>query len=674
VGEGTGFMRKLPIYFITPVWGRVYVRTYLDIVLPSQLAPNNIPAIPDNSQSRYIICTTRDDAKTIKDSRYFRQLEDILPVDLLTVDASIASPHEVMSDCYRQGILAAEANDAVPAFLTPDLVHADGNFRALWRWIEEGKHVVFVTGIRTEKEGVTADLKASFLASNGAIVIQPRDLVRIGLENLHTIGRASWFKEGDEDLIPANLYWRAGNEGLIARCFHLHPIIVCPQRQNTVFRGTVDDDYVEVACPKPDHDYVVLDSDEFMMIEVSDATRRMPTNFRKGSLRDVVVWAEQFANDRHRRLFDVPIKLHVGVMTPACWAAAEAEAASVAHVIRRELNTSTFALLLRGGQGMTGRIVRRALNAEMRRSNSVRMADAQLEWWARSTAMLAYSVQTIEMILIRGGLEAYRRLVGVAGILVETIRRLGFGTPVKPRYFSPRWEAYKEINRALEAAVGTVRDGAVIAASTSRWHERPLRQLVVKFEDGSMCLVDRKSGQHVPLGSLPLILVDRNVPDERKLLDFLRALRKVLSKEGRLVIVAQNKGFWPARGEPCIDAISVSAKLAEAGFVVTGQRRLDNSVAVAAARFGVDLFAWDSRLRRLTVLYPIYVFVQVGLAIPCWMLAKPIIMRLARWFMYRPGSITEERPYFASLSVAMKLGEEMNPKGRTCRSEHGEAA
>jgi hypothetical protein len=650
-------VQKRPIYFITPVWGRAYVDTYLDLVLPSQLAPNNIPAIPHTSKSRYIICTTRDDAETIKGSRYFRLLEDILPVDLLIVDASIASPHEVMSDCYRQGILAADANDAVPAFLTPDLIHADGNFRALWRWIEEGKHVVFVTGIRTEKEGVTADLKPSFLASNGAIVIQPRDLVRIGLENLHTIGRASLFKEGDEDLIPANLYWRAGKEGLIARCFHLHPIVVRPQQMNAVFRGTVDDDYVEVACPNPDHDYVVSDSDEFMMIEVSDASRRMPTTLRKGSLRDVVVWAEQFANDRHRRLFEIPIKLHMGAMTPACWATAEAEAASVAHAIQCELNTSTFALLLRGGQGMAGRIIRRALNAEMRRSNSMRRADAELGWWARSAAALAHVVQKVEMILIAGGLEGYRGLIGVAGILLKTIRGLACGTPVKPRYFSPRWKAYKEINFAMESAVGAVRDGAVIVADASPWYERPLRQLLVKFEDGSMCIIDRNSGQHVPLGSLPLILVERMVPDELKLLDFLRSLRKVLSNQGRLVIVAQNKGYWPARGAPCIDANSVSAKLAEAGFVVTEQRRLDNNAAVAEARFGVDLLAWDTRLRRLAMFYPIYVFFHVGLAIPCWILGKPIIMGLARWFMHRCDSIAEERPYFASISVAMNQDE-----------------
>jgi hypothetical protein len=665
--------QKRPIYFITPVWGRAYVDTYLDLVLPSQLAPNNIPAIPHTSKSRYIICTTRDDAETIKGSRYFRLLEDILPVDLLIVDASIASPHEVMSDCYRQGILAADANDAVPAFLTPDLIHADGNFRALWRWIEEGKHVVFVTGIRTEKEGVTADLKPSFLASNGAIVIQPRDLVRIGLENLHTIGRASLFKEGDEDLIPANLYWRAGKEGLIARCFHLHPIVVRPQQMNAVFRGTVDDDYVEVACPNPDHDYVVSDSDEFMMIEVSDASRRMPTTLRKGSLRDVVVWAEQFANDRHRRLFEIPIKLHMGAMTPACWATAEAEAASVAHAIQCELNTSTFALLLRGGQGMAGRIIRRALNAEMRRSNSMRRADAELGWWARSAAASAYSVQTVEIILVRRGLEAYRTLVRVAGIMVEIIRRVGFGTPVKPRYFSPRWKAYKEINFAMESAVGAVRDGAIIVTDTSRSHERPLRQLILKFEDGPMYLVDRKSRERVPLGSLPLIVVDRNVPDEHSLRDFFRALRKLLSKQGRLVIVAQNKGYWPAQGAPCIDANSVSAKLAEAGFVVTEQRRLDNGAAVAEARFGVDLLAWDTRLRRLTMFYPIYVFFHVGLAIPCWILGKPIIMGLARLFMYRRGSIAEERPYFASISVAMQ-DEEMNLKSPTCFSENGEAA
>jgi hypothetical protein len=168
--------------------------------------------------------------------------------------------------------------------------------------------------------------------------------------------------------------------------------------------------------------------------------------------------------------------------------------------------------------------------------------------------------------------------------------------------------------------------------------------------------------------------VDRNVPDEHRLLDFFRALRKFLSRKGRLVIVAQNKGYWPGRVEPCIDAKSVSAKLAEAGFVVTEQRRLDNGAALAAARFGVDLLAWDTRLRRVTMFYPIYVFFHVGLAIPCWLLGKPIIMGLARWFMYRRSSLTEERPYFASISVGINEDEEISLKSLICASEHGSAA
>ena len=37
-------MQPSGLYFMTPVWGEAYTKLFLDIVIPSQLAPGNLPA------------------------------------------------------------------------------------------------------------------------------------------------------------------------------------------------------------------------------------------------------------------------------------------------------------------------------------------------------------------------------------------------------------------------------------------------------------------------------------------------------------------------------------------------------------------------------------------------------------------------------------------------------
>jgi hypothetical protein len=59
---------------------------------------------------------------------------------------------------------------------------------------------------------------------------------------------------------------------------------------------------VSAACPDATHDYAVTDSDELLAIELSDPRHHFRTGFQKGSIKDVVTWAEQFADSRQAPL------------------------------------------------------------------------------------------------------------------------------------------------------------------------------------------------------------------------------------------------------------------------------------------------------------------------------------------------------------------------------------
>ncbi len=129
-----------------------------------------------------------------------------------------------------------------------------------------------------------------------------------------------------DDLSLAALYWRVGEEGLLAHCFHLHPILVYPRVKNAPFTKTIDGDYLEAACPDPADTYIITDSDEFSAWELSDVERRVKTISRAQPLRDVVKWIREQTTPRHRILVKSTIRIHTGPADEGAWRQTEREA------------------------------------------------------------------------------------------------------------------------------------------------------------------------------------------------------------------------------------------------------------------------------------------------------------------------------------------------------------
>ena len=73
-------------HFLTPVWGKAYTKTYLELVMPAQLSQGNLKAFAGAPSSRYVIYTTEADAETIKASPAFRKLSAIVPAVIEIID------------------------------------------------------------------------------------------------------------------------------------------------------------------------------------------------------------------------------------------------------------------------------------------------------------------------------------------------------------------------------------------------------------------------------------------------------------------------------------------------------------------------------------------------------------------------------------------------------------
>jgi len=529
---GAGEARRPSGYFfLTPVWGLSYTKLYIDTVIPSQLADGNLPVFRGQPGNRYIIYTRREDAELIRSSAVFEQINACVPVTFEFITDKISVVHDMMTDCFRRGIKAAEQADAAVLFLTPDIVLSDGSFATLKRLSVAGHDVIYIPAIRTMKTAVAARLEQSFKHGD-TIRIRPAQLMQVALDNLHPLGDSSWWEEGEGSLIPANIYWRVGDEGLVGRCFHLHPILVHSQRKNATFFGTVDDDFVSVACPDSSKDYVVTDSDELLAVELSDPGRFFDMRAAKGSVSDAARWAEQFANARHRSLFKATIRMHTGTSDPAKWAAAQERASAVAEQIEARLNLPMWQLLSNADLLMR-RCIQHGKTSRLRFANCGATADAGLPAW--KNVVLAF----------------IDRFAGLRTVTMKLIRQvLGRVEEWSGRSYQGR--LYRDLAQVLPQSPDLV----LVSNSPGRFYLAPLlTRLSSSFANGRYASVLRRTqvsflerGEPIADGMKDAVILELDAHRTKEVAAYLRESQRILSPQGRLLVYLHTLAFATTPG------------------------------------------------------------------------------------------------------------------------------
>jgi hypothetical protein len=345
-------------HILVPVWGTAYCDLFTQVSLPSQLAPGNLPCLPHKERCLYHVITRPEDIARIERSQAWQRLRSLMPVRIDLRTDRQPSSYETMSAYLRDAIAFADDSNAASLFFNADLVFADGAGRTLIRCVQTGRRVVFTTGIRLLKETVVPQIRQAGL-DGLTISLTPQALAAIAMRNLHPLTRQNiWNQPGT--FVPATILWQVADEGLLARCFHLHPLLVWPERKHVHFRGTVDDDFVAAACPRSETDYVVTDSDELLMCEISAASPPLDARSNKGKIDDVANWAESNTDERHRLLAKFPIRIHAGAMTEPLWSAAEHDSSLVIDAALKDLRRSAPSIFLRSPMRLFRRWVRRA--------------------------------------------------------------------------------------------------------------------------------------------------------------------------------------------------------------------------------------------------------------------------------------------------------------------------
>jgi len=334
--------RSSTFHAMTYVWGRDDLEVLFTVCLARQLAPGNMSALPEGS--RYRILTQPVHQAEIDAHPHVRTLRGILPVDIVPIEAShkrFAAPgsYELMNACQRQALRDAFAAGAAMLFLPANFVFSDGAISTVIRRHREGHRAVVATSLRVNRE----TFLQRFGEPVGRATLSPRELVAMALPHLHADTLTMFADARPFSAFPLAVYWRVGDEGVVARALDLHPLMVDPVHP-LLPGGTIDGRYLRDTVRVHALVHVVTDSDELQMFELIEKDRRAPSARGAGASvwRSAVVVQE--CSDLQRAFWrNHPITLHAGVVGEAQWLAAKnASEAYVSRVTRLSRHSKTI--------------------------------------------------------------------------------------------------------------------------------------------------------------------------------------------------------------------------------------------------------------------------------------------------------------------------------------------
>ena len=118
---------NMKFYFTVPVWGNNHIDLFTNVGLPSLLSPGNIPGLRDVGQCRFFIHTFPEDEARLAGSRSVERLSRLMPVEIRLIRSPVISPYRTMSDCHKEIMRLADANNLPTVFPSPDHVWSDGS-------------------------------------------------------------------------------------------------------------------------------------------------------------------------------------------------------------------------------------------------------------------------------------------------------------------------------------------------------------------------------------------------------------------------------------------------------------------------------------------------------------------------------------------------------------------
>jgi len=312
------------------VWGDWHVQTFLEINLPTLLAPRNLPVFAKLLPSDYLIYTTYRDRERIKRAPLFREfarLVDVTFIELSEVD--IKAPTFTHNWVWDKGRLKALATGSMAMVMPPDVAWSNGSLGHLAELVAQGKSAIFLNWhLRAVSETFIPQFFDLYHQQNRPIAVSGRELVRLTMENIHPLCCAYL---RDSPAFPYHsemIFWPIAGQGLLMHVFALIPFLFDPAE----FQLTENKSIVDIGDPSRLH--CVEDSDDVFMTSLAPIGKDNVWYQRNGGIDPIRFgkWWTYYDSPSNDHLAVVPFRLHYAEIDNSVWRRTELGAR---HLIRR---------------------------------------------------------------------------------------------------------------------------------------------------------------------------------------------------------------------------------------------------------------------------------------------------------------------------------------------------
>lgn len=261
--------------FLVPLWGTPFIGQFLQISLPTLLAPGNLPAIAKALPSKFVFLTNTDGADILSDHPAIHYLREICEVEFSIIDDLITGDNysTTITLAYARAVRAAGAkmSDTCFFFLISDYIMADGSLSNVLARVQVGYSGVVAGNFQVTEEYASQSFFEIFDVGEPAIVFNARELMRWAINFLHPMTLANMVNFPLCHSEHSNrLFWHVDESTLIGRFYLMHMICIRPEVTKFEIGSSCDYSFIPEMCPSRNV-HVMTDSDEYMVVEMQRA-------------------------------------------------------------------------------------------------------------------------------------------------------------------------------------------------------------------------------------------------------------------------------------------------------------------------------------------------------------------------------------------------------------------
>jgi len=269
---------KPRVRMITPIWGTSYIDRWLGFGFASLRSSDNIPYLNEHCEFELAIVTKSADATYMQSSSRFKDTMSGIRVRFILMDEFFPRTGQTaygvpLTLAFAKGILDLEesAIGTYVILMNADCVLASGSLKSIAERIDAGYAIITTQSIRAIDGSARAHLLDMVDRNSGILAVEPRELMRLVNQNLHSTVTARIINEPTvvDSTYYHQIFWRISDDCLAMRAFMLHPLCFRIERIMQKVLCPVDYGFITEFCPNGQF-CVLEDSDNCLIIELQD--------------------------------------------------------------------------------------------------------------------------------------------------------------------------------------------------------------------------------------------------------------------------------------------------------------------------------------------------------------------------------------------------------------------